>query len=138
ATAPPRAPTPPTVGDPKRIGVTGVYNIFLAGIGGTGIVTVNQVLGMAALRAGLHVEGLDQTGLSQKAGPVTSHLRLSAAPVDRSNRVSPGTATRTEPSRSRRPARRQPGTWSTTARWRIRPATHCCRGWTCDPKRSPP
>jgi indolepyruvate ferredoxin oxidoreductase len=92
STARPQAPTPPEVASPPERPITGVHNIFLAGIGGTGVVTVNQVLGMAALRAGLHVEGLDQTGLSQKAGPVTSHLRLSASPVDRSNRVSPGSA----------------------------------------------
>jgi indolepyruvate ferredoxin oxidoreductase len=85
-----QAPIPPEVADPADRPITGVHNIFLAGIGGTGIVTVNQVLGMAALRSGLHVEGLDQTGLSQKAGPVTSHLRLSHIAVDRSNRVSPG------------------------------------------------
>jgi indolepyruvate ferredoxin oxidoreductase len=92
ATAPPQAPSLPTVGDPNRINVTGVYDIFLAGIGGTGIVTVNQVLAMAALRNGLHVQGLDQTGLSQKAGPVTSHLRLSNEAVEASNRISPASA----------------------------------------------
>ena len=85
-------PVPPNVADPAQQPITGIHNIFLAGIGGTGIVTVNQVLGMAALRSGLHVEGLDQTGLSQKAGPVTSHLRLSAVPIDRANRISPGSA----------------------------------------------
>ena len=88
----PQAPAPPEVADPPERPITGVHNIFLAGIGGTGVVTVNQILGTAALRSGLHVEGLDQTGLSQKAGPVTSHLRLSVAPADRSNRVSPGSA----------------------------------------------
>ena len=61
--------------------VTGTSDLFLAGIGGTGIVTVNQVLGSAAVRDGLAVHGLDQTGLSQKAGPVTSHLRLAADPA---------------------------------------------------------
>jgi indolepyruvate ferredoxin oxidoreductase len=84
-------PVPPDVPEPAT-GAPSTCNVFLAGIGGTGIVTVNQVLGVAGLRAGLHVQGLDQTGLSQKAGPVTSHLRLSREAVDSSNRVSPGTA----------------------------------------------
>jgi indolepyruvate ferredoxin oxidoreductase len=85
-------PVPPRVADRDLTTIVGVHNIFLAGIGGTGIVTVNQILGMAALRSGLHVEGLDQTGLSQKAGPVTSHLRLSAEPAASSNRISPSSA----------------------------------------------
>jgi indolepyruvate ferredoxin oxidoreductase len=85
-------PTPPDVADPPHTPLAGVHNVFLAGIGGTGIVTVNQVLAMAALRTGLHVEGLDQTGLSQKAGPVTSHLRLSTEAVESSNRISPDSA----------------------------------------------
>lgn len=86
-------PTPPEVAEPVFPALTAnPYNVFLAGVGGTGIVTVNQVLGMAGLRAGLHVEGLDQTGLSQKAGPVTSHLRLGAQPTAASNRISPSAA----------------------------------------------
>ncbi|WP_345711291.1 indolepyruvate ferredoxin oxidoreductase family protein, partial [Kineococcus glutinatus] len=75
------------------------HDVFLAGIGGTGIVTVNAVLAQAALLDGLRCAGLDQTGLSQKAGPVTSHLRLSdprAAQRDpgavAANRVSAGHA----------------------------------------------
>lgn len=87
-----RVPPPPSVDEPTLPLVKGTFDVFLAGIGGTGIVTVNQVLAMAALRAGLHAEGLDQTGLSQKAGPVTSHLRLSAEPVDAANRMSPQSA----------------------------------------------
>ncbi|MFZ2178589.1 MAG: indolepyruvate ferredoxin oxidoreductase family protein, partial [Rhodococcus sp. (in: high G+C Gram-positive bacteria)] len=86
-------PAPPDVGEPDPAVWTGTRNLFMAGVGGTGIVTVNQVLGMAALRAGLHVEGLDQTGLSQKAGPVTSHLRLGDGQSGAlSNRISPSTA----------------------------------------------
>jgi indolepyruvate ferredoxin oxidoreductase len=66
--------------------------VLLVGIGGTGIVTVNQVLATAALRANLRVHGLDQTGLSKKAGPVTSHLRIASAETEPSNRVTPGSA----------------------------------------------
>jgi indolepyruvate ferredoxin oxidoreductase len=51
-------------------------NLYLMGIGGTGVVTANQILGTAALIEGYQVGGLDQLGLSQKAGPVVSHLRL--------------------------------------------------------------
>ncbi|GGM46532.1 indolepyruvate ferredoxin oxidoreductase family protein [Dactylosporangium sucinum] len=58
------------------------YGVYLVGIGGTGVVTVNQILATAALLDGLHTAGLDQTGMSQKAGAVVSHLQISAAPVD--------------------------------------------------------
>jgi len=58
------------------------YALHMMGIGGTGVVTVSQVLGTAALLDGLKVWGLDQTGLSQKGGPVVSDLRLSAHDLD--------------------------------------------------------
>lgn len=52
------------------------YNIMLTGVGGTGVVTVSALLGMAA-----HIEGkgagvLDQIGLAQKFGAVMSHIRI--------------------------------------------------------------
>eukprot|EP01133_Synstelium_polycarpum_P023883 gene23883-28647_t len=78
-------PVPPVVADPDFGPLTSTQNVFLAGIGGTGIVTVNQVLATAALRAGLEVESLDQIGLSQKAGPVVSHLRFSSSNLDYGN-----------------------------------------------------
>ncbi len=84
-------PEPPAVPDVER---PASGDVFLAGIGGTGIVTVNQVLGSAAVRDGLAVHGVDQTGLSQKAGPVTSHLRIArdAAELGPANRVGAATA----------------------------------------------
>ncbi|MBE8476470.1 MULTISPECIES: indolepyruvate ferredoxin oxidoreductase family protein [Streptomyces] len=72
----PQRPEPTAVAEPNRTAPHGMSDVFLAGIGGTGIVTVNQVLATAAIRDGLTVNGLDQTGLSQKAGPVVSHLRI--------------------------------------------------------------
>jgi indolepyruvate ferredoxin oxidoreductase len=67
-------------------------NIFMMGIGGTGVVTVNQVLGTAALLDGKIVRGLDQTGLSQKGGPVVSHLKIFERPEEVSSKVAAGSA----------------------------------------------
>lgn len=86
------APIPPALQDPATGAVSRTHNVFLAGIGGTGIVTVNQVLATAALRAGYDVESLDQIGLSQKAGPVVSHLRFAEGTLEPANRLTPGSA----------------------------------------------
>jgi len=66
------------------------FAVRMMGIGGTGVVTVNQVLGMAGLIDGLHVSGLDQTGLSQKGGPVVSDLRLSREPMAAASKAPAG------------------------------------------------
>ena len=67
--------------------------VRLAGIGGTGVVTVAHILATAATLDGLQVAGLDQTGLSQKAGPVISDLTIStSAETARTNAPGSGQA----------------------------------------------
>jgi indolepyruvate ferredoxin oxidoreductase len=68
------------------------YAIYMAGIGGTGVVTVNTLLGTAGMLEGKQVRAFDQTGLSQKGGPVVSSLKLAHAPILTSNKVGAGEA----------------------------------------------
>ncbi len=58
------------------------YGILVTGIGGTGVITVGQLLGMAAHLEGRGCSVLDFTGLAQKNGAVMSHIRLAPAPED--------------------------------------------------------
>lgn len=52
------------------------YGIYVAGIGGTGVVTVGALLGMAAHIDGRAVAILDMMGMAQKGGAVVSHLQF--------------------------------------------------------------
>ncbi|HJP20816.1 MAG TPA: indolepyruvate ferredoxin oxidoreductase family protein [Alphaproteobacteria bacterium] len=56
------------------------YGVMVAGVGGTGVVTIGALLGMAAHLEGKGITVLDQTGLSQKGGGVLSHVRIAAKP----------------------------------------------------------
>jgi len=56
------------------------YNILVAGIGGTGVLTVGALIGMAAHLEGKGCSILDMTGMAQKGGAVTSHIRVGPAP----------------------------------------------------------
>ena len=64
----------------------------MVGIGGTGVVTVAQILGTAAMLDGKHVRGLDQTGLAQKGGPVVSDIRIFERAIERASNTGVGTA----------------------------------------------
>jgi indolepyruvate ferredoxin oxidoreductase len=83
-------PELPELPEPKRIVDDRDFAVRMIGIGGTGVVTVSQVLAMAAHLEGKHTWGLDQTGLSQKGGPVVSDVRISTAPIEGANKVSGG------------------------------------------------
>jgi len=56
------------------------WNVLITGIGGSGVITVGALLGMAAHLEGKGASVLDVTGLAQKNGPVTSHVRVAARP----------------------------------------------------------
>jgi indolepyruvate ferredoxin oxidoreductase len=55
------------------------FNLVIAGIGGSGIVTLSAILGVAAMLEGHACLTIDQTGLAQKGGAVVSMLRLARA-----------------------------------------------------------
>jgi len=58
------------------------WNILITGVGGTGVVTIGALLGMAGHLEGKGATVLDQTGLAQKGGAVTTHVRLAQRPED--------------------------------------------------------
>jgi len=69
------------------------FNIFVAGIGGTGVITIGALIGMAAHLEGKGVSLLDVTGLAQKNGAVASHVRVARKPEElHSTRIPEGGA----------------------------------------------
>jgi len=58
------------------------FNLLVTGIGGTGVVTIGALVAMAAHLERKGCSALDVTGLAQKNGPVTSHVRVAARPED--------------------------------------------------------
>ncbi|MGP0032442.1 MAG: indolepyruvate ferredoxin oxidoreductase family protein [Acidimicrobiales bacterium] len=81
AIAPAIVPPVALVRPPQRAGPVD-FLVRMPGIGGTGVVTVSRILQMAAHLDGLYAAGLDQTGLAQKGGPVTSDVRIADRPVE--------------------------------------------------------
>ncbi|CAO3359874.1 Indolepyruvate ferredoxin oxidoreductase, alpha and beta subunits [Azospirillum palustre] len=56
------------------------WNIFITGVGGTGVVTIGALLGMAAHLEGKACAILDQMGMAQKGGAVVTHVRIAGTP----------------------------------------------------------
>ena len=69
------------------------FSVLVCGIGGTGVVTIGQLLGMAAHIDGMACSILDVTGLSQKYGAVLSHVHMAPnAALLHATRIAPGEA----------------------------------------------
>jgi indolepyruvate ferredoxin oxidoreductase len=72
----------PVLPEPAPAAIDGAYAVLVTGIGGTGVVTIGQILAMAAHLEGKGVSVLDMSGLAQKGGPVMSHVRIANQPED--------------------------------------------------------
>lgn len=72
-----RIPLPDVHHEPGR-----PHNVIITGIGGTGVVTVGALIGMAAHLEGKRCSVLDLTGVAQKNGAVTSHIRIADEQAD--------------------------------------------------------
>jgi indolepyruvate ferredoxin oxidoreductase len=68
--------------EPTLPAIVKTFDVIVTGIGGTGIVTIGAILGMAAHLEGKGVGIIDMAGLAQKGGAVASHIRISEQPED--------------------------------------------------------
>ncbi|ETX01027.1 MAG: 2-oxoacid ferredoxin oxidoreductase subunit beta [Candidatus Entotheonella factor] len=76
----------------EKAEIDGSFSIYIPGLGGTGVVTVNALLCYAALMEGKTLLNLDQTGLAQKGGAVLSNLIIADDDTVTANKVGMGTA----------------------------------------------
>ncbi|MFG1304113.1 indolepyruvate ferredoxin oxidoreductase family protein [Xanthobacter autotrophicus] len=72
----------PALPEPAHPEIHGTYGIIATGVGGTGVVTIGAILGMAAHLEGKACGMIDMAGLAQKGGAVYSHIRLANDPAD--------------------------------------------------------
>ncbi|MGD9617574.1 MAG: indolepyruvate ferredoxin oxidoreductase family protein [Alphaproteobacteria bacterium] len=70
----------PSLPEPALPALAEPYGILVTGVGGTGVVTIGALLGMAAHLEGKGVAVLDQLGMAQKGGAVMSHVRIAEHP----------------------------------------------------------
>lgn len=83
----------PDLPEPVTASTREPYGIVITGIGGTGVVTIGALLGMAAHLEGKGCSVLDMTGLAQKNGAVVSHVRIADRPEDlHATRIAAGDA----------------------------------------------
>jgi indolepyruvate ferredoxin oxidoreductase len=83
----------PEIPDPSIPDLKSPYGILITGIGGTGVITIGQIVGVAAHLEGKGVSVLDMSGLAQKYGAVMSHVQVAARPEDlRATRIDTGSA----------------------------------------------
>ena len=76
-----------------RLGDGRVFSMLVAGVGGTGVVTIGALVTMAAHLEGIAFSTVDQFGMAQKGGAVTSHVRIAAHSDDmRAIRLNAGAA----------------------------------------------
>ncbi len=85
-------PAPADLPEPVRDAARRDVLMRMPGIGGTGVVTVSQILQMAAHLDGLEAAGLEQIGLAQKGGPVISDVRIGPRAAAGSLRAGRGAA----------------------------------------------
>jgi indolepyruvate ferredoxin oxidoreductase len=71
-----------TLPEPRLPAIGQTYGIIVTGVGGTGLVTLGAIIGMAAHLEGKGVGVLDMQGLAQKGGAVYSHIRIAENPAD--------------------------------------------------------
>src|SRR5882724_10172494 len=72
----------PVLPEPTLPALERPYGILITGIGGTGVVTIGALIGMAAHLEGKGCGVLDMTGLAQKGGAVFTHVRIARQPDD--------------------------------------------------------
>lgn len=65
--------------EPRMVELSTAYRIYFPGVGGTGVLTVNAILALAASLDGLEVASYDRTRAAQKWGPVLSSLTIAPA-----------------------------------------------------------
>ncbi|HVT71347.1 MAG TPA: indolepyruvate ferredoxin oxidoreductase family protein, partial [Trebonia sp.] len=83
-------PAPASLGSAGEGAAASVHTTRITGVGGTGVVTLSQILTAAAMTAGQEVRTLDQTGMAQKGGAVVSDVKIGPGAGDNSNKSADG------------------------------------------------